>query len=212
MTAYTGANQMLAVDGGSNLVPVVIGPGISFVANTLSATGSTYSLPTASTVTLGGVKVDGSSIVISNGVISASGAGGSFTTYVPTTAGAVVVASDGTPNTATLVGNVSYNPASSTLTVGGNIVAATAAGTNQSGATALSASATVVTTVASNSGVRLAATQVQQTVFNRGANTLYVYPPTGGQIEALGANSATTITSGSSATFVPTSNTQFYKQ
>jgi hypothetical protein len=33
---------------------------------------SQYSLPTASTSTLGGVKVDGSSITISNGVISAT--------------------------------------------------------------------------------------------------------------------------------------------
>lgn len=40
---------------------------------TLHASGSSYSLPTASTTTLGGVKVDGNSIVIdNNGVISAN--------------------------------------------------------------------------------------------------------------------------------------------
>lgn len=37
---------------------------------------SSYTLPTANTTTLGGVKVDGSTITISNGVISASGGGG----------------------------------------------------------------------------------------------------------------------------------------
>ena len=39
-------------------------------------TGSTYTLPTASTNTLGGVKVDGSTITISDGVISAASSGG----------------------------------------------------------------------------------------------------------------------------------------
>jgi hypothetical protein len=46
--------------------------------NSLSYSGgvSTYSLPIASTSTLGGVKVDGSSITINAGVISATGGGG----------------------------------------------------------------------------------------------------------------------------------------
>lgn len=45
------------------------------------ATGAnnyTYTLPTATTSTLGGVKVDGSTVTITDGVISASGGGGSF--------------------------------------------------------------------------------------------------------------------------------------
>ena len=47
----------------------------TFLANngTWQTPAGTYSLPTASTSTLGGVKVDGSSITISNGVISAAG-------------------------------------------------------------------------------------------------------------------------------------------
>lgn len=46
--------------------------------NSLSYSGgvSTYSLPIASTSTLGGVKVDGSTITINAGVISATGGGG----------------------------------------------------------------------------------------------------------------------------------------
>lgn len=50
-----------------------------------SLLGSTYTLPTASTSVLGGVKVDGSTITISNGVISAVGGGSSQTTNLPTT-------------------------------------------------------------------------------------------------------------------------------
>lgn len=38
--------------------------------------GSSYTLPTASTTTLGGVKVDGSTITITDGVISSTGGGG----------------------------------------------------------------------------------------------------------------------------------------
>lgn len=45
----------------------------------------TYTLPTATTSTLGGVKVDGSTITISNGVISSSG--GSSGSYLPLTGG-----------------------------------------------------------------------------------------------------------------------------
>ena len=44
-----------------------------------------YTLPTATTSTLGGVKVDGSTITISNGVISSSG--GSSGNYLPLTGG-----------------------------------------------------------------------------------------------------------------------------
>lgn len=42
-------------------------------------TSMAYTLPTASTTTLGGVKVDGTTITISDGVISAAGGGGSPT-------------------------------------------------------------------------------------------------------------------------------------
>lgn len=50
----------------------------TFLANngTWQTPAGTYSLPTASTSTLGGVKVDGSTITITDGVISSSGGGG----------------------------------------------------------------------------------------------------------------------------------------
>ena len=51
------------------------GTGIDITNNVIS-TSSSYSLPTASTTVLGGVKIDGTTITISNGVISSSGSGG----------------------------------------------------------------------------------------------------------------------------------------
>jgi len=47
----------------------------TFISNVLNV--PTYTLPTASTSVLGGVKVDGTSITVSSGVISATGGGGS---------------------------------------------------------------------------------------------------------------------------------------
>jgi hypothetical protein len=61
---------------------------------TMQAIGGGYTLPTASTTVLGGVKVDGTSITISSGVISAPGAGGGTITAVTGTA--PVVSSGGT--------------------------------------------------------------------------------------------------------------------
>jgi hypothetical protein len=47
--------------------------------NSLSyPSGSSYSLPTATTSVLGGVKVDGTTITVNNGVISAASQGGSY--------------------------------------------------------------------------------------------------------------------------------------
>jgi hypothetical protein len=43
--------------------------------------GSSYTLPTASTTDLGGVKVDGTSITVANGVISAAGGGGGSSSF-----------------------------------------------------------------------------------------------------------------------------------
>jgi len=54
---------------------VLNGNSVTVVAPQGTGGGSTYTLPTATTSVLGGVKVDGSTITISNGVISAVGGG-----------------------------------------------------------------------------------------------------------------------------------------
>ena len=79
--------------------------------------------------------------------------------------------------------------------VGSGLVgtAITSAGTTQATATELTAMDSEVTTVASNSGVilnRLIAPGEEQTIFNAGANSLKVYPPTGMQFNSLPVNGA----------------------
>lgn len=79
-TTYARADHVHPTDT-SRQATLVSGTNIKTVNGT-SLLGSgdittpTYTLPTASTSTLGGVKVDGSTITITDGVISSSGGGG----------------------------------------------------------------------------------------------------------------------------------------
>jgi hypothetical protein len=76
-----------------------------------------------------------------------------------------------------------------------------AAGTTQSGATALTNLINIVSTVASGSGVVLT-TGLKAIIMNRGANALAVYPPSTGQLEALGTNVPYMLQPGQDATFL----------
>jgi hypothetical protein len=77
-----------------------------------------YTLPTATTTTLGGVKVDNSTITINNGIISAASTGGSYTLPTATTTQLGGVKIDGT--TITINGNgVISVPTASTTQLGG---------------------------------------------------------------------------------------------
>jgi hypothetical protein len=75
----------------------------------------------------------------------------------------------------------------------------------------------LVTTVPAGTGVRAPSPGAQNisgqpvVVFNQGANTLNVYPPSGGQIDALGVDIPDTIAAGGVARYYPTSNSQYYK-
>ena len=78
-TDYARANHVHPTDT-SRQATLVSGTNIKTVnGNSLLGSGDittpTYTLPTASTSTLGGVKVDGSTITITDGVISSSGGG-----------------------------------------------------------------------------------------------------------------------------------------
>jgi hypothetical protein len=68
----------------------------------------------------------------------------------------------------------------------------TATGTTQGTALALPGDVNRFTTVGANSGTILPAMNPGDAaiIFNGGANALSVYPPTGGQINAVGANTA----------------------
>lgn len=97
--------------------------------------------------------------------------------------------------------------ASIVLDVGSGL---SAAGNSQATATALTNSVNGITTAAASSGVILYAGSGgdSQLVFNGGANTLSVYPPTGAQINALGANNAFSLAVNTGAQFTFITATQ----
>lgn len=109
ISATTATPYTLTTATNSSLGGVKIGAGVQIAGDgTISVnTGSNYTLPTAgvgSGGTLGGVKVDGSSITINgSGVISSSGGGGSFSGG--TVAGATQF-TDTTQSTSTTTGAV----------------------------------------------------------------------------------------------------------
>lgn len=79
----------------------------------------------------------------------------------------------------------------------------TATGANQATALQLSSQWNEIDTTPAGTGVLLGAYQPgqSQTVFNQGLNPLNVYPSPGSQIDALGANVAYSLASGSERTF-----------
>ena len=89
------------------------------------------------------------------------------------------------------------------------------AGGGQGSATALTSQINIITTVATTADsviLPAAASLSEIVVINRGANSLAVFPNSGAQIEASGANTSVTIAAGTSATFDCVSNTQWYQR
>ncbi len=79
-----------------------------------------------------------------------------------------------------------------------------AAGTTQATATAITAAFNNITTAAASSGVQLpqVAPGIGVMVFNSGANAVKVYPPTGHQLNNLGANTGVLLAQNTGAIFV----------
>lgn len=90
--------------------------------------------------------------------------------------------------------------------------AVSAAGTDQSTATALSTVYSIVTSVSSAQGVKLpaAAASLTYTVVNTTATNLLVYPNTSDKINGGTANAAVTVAAGSTATFVAKDGTDWF--
>lgn len=90
----------------------------------------------------------------------------------------------------------------------------TATGTIQADALALSAEWNEVDTTPANSGVLLNNFGVgfNSQIFNAGANTLKVYPPTGMAIDALGANNPYSLATTKSQNFYQLTSTQIRSQ
>ena len=90
-----------------------------------------------------------------------------------------------------------------------------AAGTNQSGATALTTSYNVITTAASGSGVRLPTITTSNVgyvidIVNRGANVVNVYPATGAAIDGAATNAAISLPANATIHLNASSTTQWY--
>ena len=109
--------------------------------------------------------------------------------------------------------------ATSTTTLNGLVIdsisaAVSAAGTAQGTATALVSNINNVTVVtAAAAGVRLPTAVAGMRILIRNsdsADTLSIYPATGGTINALGANTAFTLTAGSTTELMATTATQWY--
>lgn len=71
----------------------------------------------------------------------------------------------------------------------------TASGSSISDATALTASNNVITTAAASTGVQLPNGEIgdEVAILNLGANSVTVYPPSSGQINAIAANGGFTL-------------------
>jgi hypothetical protein len=107
--------------------------------------------------------------------------------------------------TAKLVG-AGIPPLSATVTSGDCQDNVTATGTTQATAAPVYGDTTVVTTTAASTGVILSGPQFTSgddcIVCNLGANALLVYPPLGGQINALAVNAGFSVGAGKSAVFI----------
>jgi hypothetical protein len=171
----------------------------------LIGNGTNYTLSTLTAGTGIGIANGAGSITVSNtGVTSITGTTNQVAVSAST--GAVTVS---TPSTFIAPGTIQDTTGmlySTNATV-------TAAGATQGTATALTRSYNVVTTVASGTGVSLpppSAAGLRVVIVNRGANTLNVYPATGGQIDAAGTNTAITLPVNATITLQASSTTQWY--
>lgn len=227
-------NVLSATGSGGTVtsVSVVTANGVSgSVANATTTPAITLTLgnitPTSVTATgtvtgsnLSGTNTGDQTSVSGNAGTATAIAGGSAN-QIPFQQGASNTQFISAVNNAVLVTNSSGVPSESTtlpsgLTIPGALQHVTtgisAAGSNQSTATAITDDINVIGTVGSGQGVRLPTASVGMTkiVENQGANTLLVYPASGGQIDAAGANVAISLPVGYMIQFVATSTTQWF--
>jgi hypothetical protein len=180
------------------LVTPTIGAATATTVNKVTLTAPA----TGSTLTL----VEGSTLATSGAFSTTLTATAATNVTLPTTGTLATLA-----GTETLTNKTLTTPALNSAVVDNNN-AVSAAGSTQAGATALTVDYNVVTTVAASTGVRLpTATAGRRIVIvNKGANTLSIYPATGGTIDALSANAAIQIAANGSIEIMASSTTQWY--
>jgi hypothetical protein len=175
--------------------------GVNITANTGVFTGNANGL-----TSIPGANVTGT-------VPSATSATSATTAGTVTTAAQPNITSVGTLTGLTSSGNIS----------GANIIATayhirsvgtgiSAAGSTQGTATAITKEMNVVSTVSSGQGVVLptAVAGMVVTITNTSANSLLVYPATGGAVNSLAANAGYTQQAGGTIQFIAPTSTQWY--
>jgi hypothetical protein len=171
---------------------LLIGNGTNFTVATLGTGTGISTTPGAGTLTINNTGV--TSNVATANQTTVSGATGAVTIGL----------------SSTLIAPGSLQVTTSTQTSATNTISA--AGTNQGTGTVLTTDYNVVTTTASGTGVVLPAGLAGRTVkvVNRGANALLVYPASGAQIDALGANVAISVIVNGTLEVSAISATQWY--
>jgi len=216
---------------------VVLSSSPSFTG--ISATGTlTFSSSTTSTCSFATSQTTGNTSICtsqSSGTLTIGGTSGTGTMTIGRStvsqqtdiqAGATASGSTKTMNigTAGLSGSTTniaigsaVSGATSRTTLNGIVIdsisaAVSAAGTTQGTATSLVSNINNITTVAASSGVVLptAVAGMRILIRNTGANTLNIYPATGGTINALATNAAFTLAAGSTTELFASTTTQWY--
>jgi hypothetical protein len=181
---------------GATAVPtngqLLIGNGTNFAVATLGSGTGISTTPGAGTLTINNTGV--TSNVATANQTTVSGATGAVTVGL----------------SSTLIAPGSLQVTTSTQTSATNTISA--AGTTQGTGTVLTTDYNVVTTTAAGTGVVLPAGLAGRSVkvVNRGANALLVYPATGAQIDALGANVAISVIVNGTLEVSAISATQWY--
>lgn len=180
---------------------------ISGASNTLTNIGN-------SSLTNSSITINGSAISLGGSVSSLATTTGNLSQFAATTSSQLAgVISDETGSGALVFGTSPSltTPALSGATVSTNN-AVSAAGTTQGTGTALTNDYNVITTAAASSGVVLpTATAGRRVVIvNKGANTLTIYPASGGYIDALALNAGIQLAANGTMELMASSTTQWY--
>ena len=214
-TSAALAANALVVGGGAGAAPSTITTGTNVItalgvnvgsAGAFVTNGGALGTPSSGTLS------SCTGLPISTGV---SGLGSNVATFLatPSSANLASAITDETGSGALVFGT---SPSLTTPSLSGETFSTSAtvtAGTNAQGQGALTSDYNVITTAAATpSGVTLptATTGRRIVVVNKGANTVFVYPATGGYIDGLAINTGRQLLSGSVMVFYASSTTQWY--
>jgi len=224
----------LAVQGSANIDAALAAGNLTVGTTSISGT-----LTASSTITLQGATSSttalGTSATTGTTTIGGTSQTGAITVGQSTAAQTLNLGTGATANATTKTLNIgtagvsgstttisigsAVSGATSTTTLNGLVIdsisaAVSAAGTTQAGATGLVSNINNVTVVtAAAAGVRLPTAVAGMRILVRNsdsADTLSIYPATGGTINALSANAAFTLAAGSTTELMATTATQWY--